>query len=61
MEQTWYYTKGDGQQNGPYTDEELEKLIRQGIILADDYIWTDGLDEWLLVGNTIYSIYLPKE
>lgn len=59
-EKLWYYTKGDGEKYGPYTDQELIRLIQQGILGADDYIWMVDLEEWLLIGNTIYSFYLEK-
>lgn len=58
MDKIWYYTKGDGEKYGPYTEEELMKLIQQGILTGEDYIWTTYLEEWVLVGNTIYSEYL---
>lgn len=61
MDKVWYYTKGDGNKFGPYTDEELVKLIKQGILHKYDYIWMIDLEEWVLVGETIYSIYLKEE
>ncbi len=61
MDKVWYYTKGDGNKYGPYTDEELVKLIRQEILVEDDYIWMMDLDEWVRIGDTIYSIYFTKQ
>lgn len=61
MDKVWYYTKGDSNKFGPYTDEELVKLIKQGILHKYDYIWMIDLEEWVLVGETIYSIYLNEE
>lgn len=46
MDKIWYYTRGDGQKYGPYTDEDLIKLIHQGILEGEDYIWTTDLDNW---------------
>ena len=60
MDKIWYYTRGDGQRYGPYTDEDLIKLIRQGILEGEDYIWTTDLDEWVQIKDTIYSIYLEE-
>ena len=60
MDKIWYYTRGDGQKYGPYTDEDLIKLIRQGILEGEDYIWTTDLDEWVQIKDTIYSIYLEE-
>ena len=61
MDKIWYYTSGDGQRYGPYTDEDLIKLIRQGILEGEDYIWTTDLDEWVQIKDTIYSIYLEED
>lgn len=61
MDKIWYYTRGDGQKYGPYTDEDLVKLIRQGILEGEDYIWTTDLDEWVQIKDTIYSIYLEED
>lgn len=61
MDKIWYYTRGDGQKYGPYTDEDLIKLIRQGILEGEDYIWTIDLDEWVQIKDTIYSIYLEED
>ena len=61
MDKIWYYTRGDGQKYGPYTDEDLIKLIRQRILEGEDYIWTTDLDEWVQIKDTIYSIYLEED
>ena len=61
MNKIWYYTRGDGQKYGPYTDEDLIKLICQGILEGEDYIWTPDLDEWVQIKDTIYSIYLEED
>ena len=61
MDKIWYYTHGDGQKYGPYADEDLTKLIRQGILEGEDYIWTTDLDEWVQIKDTIYSVYLGKD
>lgn len=57
-DKVWYYAKEDGQKYGPYTDEELIKLIRNGILSENDLIWMPDLDDWISVGNSIYSFYL---
>ena len=61
MNKIWYYTKGDGNKYGPYTDEELVKLIKQDILTQNDYIWMMDLDEWIKIGDTIYSEYCKKD
>lgn len=57
-DKVWYYAKEDGQKYGPYTDEELIKLIQNGILSENDLIWMTDLDDWISVGNSIYSFYL---
>lgn len=57
-DKVWYYAKEDGQKYGPYTDEELIKLIRNGLLSENDLIWMTDLDDWISVGNSIYSFYL---
>ena len=61
MDKIWYYMKNDRQKYGPYTDAELINLIRQEILLAEDYIWMPDLTEWLKIGDSIYSEYLPTD
>ncbi len=55
---TWYYAKPSGDKFGPYSEEEIIKLLRNGILTATDYIWMIDLDNWVLVGDSIYSFYL---
>ncbi len=60
-EKLWYYNKaGSTEKPGPFSDEELTKLIWQGILTGEDLIWMVDLDEWLKIGDSIYSVYLEK-
>lgn len=61
MEKIWYYMKRDRSKYGPYSEEELIALIRQGIINPDEYIWMTELKGWLKVENSIYAFYLPSD
>ena len=61
MEKVWYYMKPDKSKYGPYSDAELAALIRQEILLEDDYIWMTEMTGWLKIKNSIYSIYLPTK
>lgn len=61
MDKIWYYTRGDGEKYGPYTDEELIKLIAQGILIGTDYIWMSDLDEWVQIQDSIYCVYLEEQ
>ncbi|NCB32342.1 MAG: DUF4339 domain-containing protein [Erysipelotrichia bacterium] len=59
MDKIWYYTADGDEKFGPYTDAELIRLIQQGIILKDHYIWMVDLSGWIKVSDSIYSVYLP--
>jgi hypothetical protein len=56
----WYYATTDGRKFGPYTDDELVKLIHNGILSGDDMIWMVDLENWVTISSSIYSIYLPE-
>lgn len=43
----WHYVK-EGQQLGPVSEEELQRLAQQGEIKPDDLVWNPNFaDEWL--------------
>ncbi len=60
MNKVWFYMKADQKKNGPFSDEELVKLIKNDIIEENDMIWMTDLDEWIKVSDSIYSVYLPR-
>lgn len=41
----WYYAVG-GEQKGPVSAQELERLAAQGVVTADTLVWRDGLANW---------------
>ena len=59
-EKIWYYAKPDGSKFGPYTDEELVRLLQNGILTKDDFIWMTDFENWMKIENSIYSFYLEK-
>ena len=60
-EKLWYYNKDSEEKNyGPYTDDELVRLIRQKILGENDRIWMMDLEDWLKIGDTIYSTYIER-
>lgn len=61
QEKIWYYQNEDGAKYGPYTDEELKRLIVNGILSSDDLIWMVDFDSWIRIGDSIYSVYLPED
>jgi hypothetical protein len=42
----WYHIR-DGQQQGPYEDPDFRARLRQGEVRPKDYVWREGMAEWL--------------
>jgi len=42
----WFYESG-GQQQGPVSDADLDRLIAEGKINAGTLVWREGQDNWL--------------
>ena len=61
MNKVWYYTLDGSEKPGPYTDDELVRLIRQDIVTADHYIWMVDLASWIPVRESIYAFYLSED
>jgi hypothetical protein len=41
----------DGQQQGPYTEEQVRQSLAEGLIPSDLPGWHEGLDDWVQVGS----------
>ena len=41
----WYYADA-GRQVGPITDEQLDGLLKSGVIKADTLVWREGMAAW---------------
>ena len=46
----WYYASG-GQSAGPVSEDDLRALISSGRVGPTDYIWTEGMANWVAVGQ----------
>jgi len=53
---TRWHVLGDKKTEGPYSDEQLEELIRKGFIARDDLLWKNGLDHWMSVTDVFGSL-----
>ncbi len=42
----WYYSEG-GERRGPLSQDELGALIARGSVTADDFVWRDGMGDWV--------------
>ncbi len=47
----WFYTRG-GEELGPVTTAQIKQLIGIGEVVADDYVWMEGLANWQRVTDT---------
>ena len=47
----WYYANA-GQQNGPVTQSDFERLAREGVILPTTLVWHEGLANWQPYAST---------
>ena len=41
----WHYAL-DGEQKGPFSEEDFERLISAGVVGRDTMVWTDGMAAW---------------
>lgn len=41
----WHYAL-DGDQKGPFSEEDFERLITAGVVGRDTMVWTDGMAAW---------------
>jgi uncharacterized RDD family membrane protein YckC len=46
----WFYANA-GQQLGPVSEAELERLVREGVVREDTLVWRDGLSGWQPYGT----------
>lgn len=44
----------DGKQTGPYTEEAVHALLKEGGVLVNDLAWRPGLPEWVPLMNVLY-------
>ena len=50
MATAWYYSR-NGVETGPVTSRELADLARSGQLLPTDFVWKEGITEWLAAGK----------
>jgi hypothetical protein len=41
----WFYVGHYGQL-GPLTGEQIEELVRDGVVAADTFVWQPGMSQW---------------
>lgn len=55
----WYYYTDD-RQFGPVNEEEIIRLIQNGTIGRDDFLWTEGFNDWMPAEQTKFSNLLAN-
>jgi hypothetical protein len=45
------FVNRDGTVTGPFTEKELRRHWANGVIYADDYVWKEGMAEWVVLGS----------
>jgi hypothetical protein len=45
-QQLFYYAMIEGNQAGPFSEQELSRLISEKKVTKDSYIWKPGLSNW---------------
>ena len=51
VETKFYYAMFDGNQAGPFSEQELARLIAEKKIVKETYIWKPGLPKWEIAEN----------
>src|SRR5207244_1796781 len=47
MLRDWHYRGADGQQHGPVSVAELQRLIEWGQVSPSALVWTPGMQQWV--------------
>ncbi len=60
MTATWYYVQNNDRQ-GPVTEDALKKLLHDGPLTDQSYIWRKGFDNWKKAGEVdeFKSVFTP--
>lgn len=46
-DQNWYYLDERRQQKGPITFGQLKDLFKQGLVVDNTYLWSEGMPQWV--------------
>lgn len=55
----WYYSNANGEQCGPHTEADLEKLVADKTVNANTLVWSDGMADWLPARDTALRPKFP--
>ena len=54
-----HITRGEDS-SGPYTLEQVQDYLAEGILLPDDLAWHEGLDSWVPLGELVATAGAPQ-
>ena len=58
---TWFIGI-NGEQQGPYSEDQVEMLIKGGSTTKATYVWRDGMVDWMEIGKVeIFQEYFGKD
>ena len=55
----WFY-EGNGQRNGPVSEEEIARLIRSGMVSPNNQVWAEGFSSWKPIEATELNKYVDR-
>ena len=56
---TWFYAQ-NGEQKGPVSEDELQKLAASGAISTEDLVWKEGMGDWASYGSVFGNATAPS-
>lgn len=60
MDKIWY-VRSTKRKGGPFTEEELIRLIRQEIVNEEYEIWNPDMEKWMRLVDSVYCFYIPSK
>jgi hypothetical protein len=54
-----HITRGE-ESSGPYTLEQVQDYLAQGILLPDDLAWHEGLENWVPLAQLVDEAGTPQ-
>jgi hypothetical protein len=46
-----WYVSVNGNQSGPYTEADFERMRAQGMVPPQAYVWREGMKDWILASD----------
>lgn len=56
----WYYSVS-GEPQGPESEEQMRRLVQDGILEAGSEVWKEGMEAWVRLDQSPFASFLKKE